>query len=171
MLSRHAALESVEAIVSIHGNPYLMSQTNRRGSDTRRGNATDGSDPSVIIQNWDSLPALVKVNIFMPSTNATPSSTSSFQREKFWYDGYFYLYAIDHKFADGQFTQDLHLLALPDESILLEAQNTDMSECGVKNEVGAAGGLSGDGSTTAPNSAKENIAASQAQRLDEPGGA
>jgi len=137
MLSRHAALESVEAIVTIHGNPYLMSQTNRRSTDVISG-ADDDRDLSTIIQNWETLPALVKVNIFMPSSSATPSSTSQFNRVPFWYDGYFYLWGMDHKFAGGEFTQDLHILALPDESILAETQKTDITECGVKEDQDTA---------------------------------
>lgn len=135
-LSKHAALESVEAIITIHGNPYLMSQTNRRSSDVI--SAADDRDLSTIIQNWESLPALVKINIFMPASSATPSSTSKFDRVPFWYDGYFYLWGMDHKFANGEFTQDLHILALPSESILEETQKTDITECGIKEDQDTA---------------------------------
>jgi len=134
MLSKHAALESVAAMLTIHGNPYLMSQTNKRGADRDRRAPVDENDPTkqaTIMQNWDFIPGLVKVNIFMPSTNDTPSSRESFSRKPFWYDGYYYLYGIDHKFDDGQFTQDLHLLSLPNESLLLDKQETDITECGI----------------------------------------
>ncbi len=132
MLSRHAALESVEAVATIHGNPYLMSQTNRKPSDTQRKENTgdDEGDFSRIMQNHEFMPALAKVNIYMPLTSDTPSSISTFQRTKFWYDGFYYIYGIDHKFSDGQFTQDLHLLSLPQESLLLNKQKTDISACG-----------------------------------------
>lgn len=131
MLSRHAALESVEAMVTIHGNPFLMSQTNRRGSDRqRKGNTSEERDPSRILQNWDFMPGLVKLNIFMPRTTDTPSSTATFTRERFWYNGFYYLYGIDHKFNDGQFTQDLHMVSLPNESLIVEKQLADITECG-----------------------------------------
>ncbi len=139
MLSKHAALESVEAKLTIHGNPYLMSITNRRGADRDRRAPVDVNDPTrqaTIMQNWDFIPGLCRVNIFMPSTSATPSSSARFDRERFWYDGYYYLYGIDHKFSDGQFTQDLHLLSLPNESLVLEKQETDITECGVDKEKG-----------------------------------
>ncbi len=144
-LSRHAALESVEATVTIHGNPYLMSSTNRKPSEAdRTGNTSDVNDVTNIMQNWEYMPGLAKVNIFMPATNATPSSTDSFIRERFWWNGFYYIYGIDHKFNDGQFTQNLHLLALPNESLLQEQQVQDITECGVQEKKGAA---EGEGST------------------------
>jgi len=132
MLSKHAALESVEANVTIAGNPYLMSQMNRKPSDAKsKTESGDSSDSSKIMQNMEFMPALAKINIWMPSTTDTPSSTSTFNRTKFWYDGYYYIYGIDHKFAGGEFTQDLHLLSLPQESLLLDNQQNDITECGV----------------------------------------
>ncbi len=133
MLSRHAALESVEAKVTIHGNPYLMSQTNRRGSDRqRRVDPPEKGDPSIILQSWDFIPGLVKLNIFMPATTDTPSSTATFNREQFWYNGYYYLYGINHMFSDGQFTQELHMTSLPNDSFVINNQQADISECGVE---------------------------------------
>lgn len=143
MLTKHAALESVEALITIHGNPYLMSQTNKRGSDRDRRAPVDENDPTkqaTLMQNWDFIPGLVKVNIFMPALNDTPSSEATFVREKFWYDGYYYLYGIDHKFDDGQFRQDLHLLSLPNQSFLEKAQAADITECGVTEESGGQAG-------------------------------
>ena len=75
----------------------------------------------------------------MPETNATPSSTDSFRRERFWYDGHYYMYGIQHKFNDGQFTQDLHLLALPNESLLDLKQQMEITECGGPKKKGAEG--------------------------------
>jgi len=140
-LSKHAALESIEANVTIHGNPYLMSQTNRRGSDrTRRGNTSDESDVTKIMQNWDFMPGLVKVNIFMPRTNDTPSSRDVFDRDPFWYKGFYYLFGVDHKFNGGEFTQNLHLLSLPNQSLLDENQAADITECGIQEEQGGEEG-------------------------------
>ena len=131
MLSRHAALENIEAMVTIHGNPYLMSQTNRRGADRLlRGNKSEKGDPARILQNWDFMPGLVKLNIFMPQTTDNPSSSATFARQRFWYNGYYYLYGITHKFSDGQFTQDLNMISLPNESLILEKQQADITECG-----------------------------------------
>lgn len=153
MLSRHAALESLEAVVTIHGNPYLMSQTNRRPSERlKRTNAIGTeSDPTRVLENWDAIPGLAKINIFMPATNDTPSTQDTFDRERFWYDGYYYIYGIDHKFSGGEFTQDLHLLSLPNESLLLEQQQTDISECGITEvESSSFGGLTTDSAETPP---------------------
>ena len=139
LLRRHAALESVEAMVTIHGNPFLMSQLNRRPSDTQRqgniiddDNAEQNTDAERVMQNWENIPALAKINIKMPISSDTPSSRDSFALEPFWYDGYYYIYGIDHKFQGGQFTQDLHLLALPNESLLDKKNETDITECGAQ---------------------------------------
>lgn len=169
MLSRHAALESVEAIVTIHGNPYLMSQTNRKASDTqRRGNTSDNTDVTKVMQNWESVPALAKINIFMPTSNDTPSSSSRFSTERFWYDGYYYMYGIEHKFSDGQFTQNLQLLALPDQSLLDEQQKTDLTnKCGIQ-EAGSTGSQSEpDNANTTGHQA---LSAGQAQNPNKQGG-
>lgn len=160
MLSKHAALESVEAKLTIHGNPYLMSQTNKRGADRDRRASVNEDDPTkqaTIMQNWDFIPGLVKVNIFMPKSNDTPSSRDRFDQEPFWYDGYYYLYGIDHKFSDGQFTQDLHLLSLPNESRLLEEQETDITECGIPKEKGSESQSSGDENEVPTTSQAKNM--------------
>jgi len=144
-LSRHAALESIEAMVTIHGNPYMMSSTNRRPSDTsRRGNTSDEGDVTNVLSNWEYLPGLARVNIYMPRTNDTPSDRESFERERFWYDGYYYIYGIDHKFSDGTFTQNLHLLSLPNESLIDETQNTDVTACGIQEEETGSEGMSAE---------------------------
>ncbi len=132
MLTRHAALENVAAVLTIQGNPYLMSQTNRKPSDIQRKKhaGDDPEDFSRIMQHQEFMPAIVKVNIRMPEDSDTPSSTSTFDTRKFWYDGFYKMIAIDHKFSDGQFTQDLHILSLPQESFLFNRQETDISACG-----------------------------------------
>ncbi len=164
-LSRHAALESVEANVTIHGNPYLMSSTNRKPSEAdRTSNTSDGSeDGQTVMQNWEFMPGLAKINIFMPASSATPSSTSSFIRERFWWNGFYYIYGIDHKFNDGQFTQNLHLLALPNESLLSEKQVQDITICGVQKKKGATEGATGaTGATGEGSTEKEEPLASEA---------
>lgn len=176
MLSRHAALESVEAIVTIHGNPYLMSQTNRRGSDNqRRGNTSDPGDVTKVMQNWESIPALVKINIFMPTSNNTPSSTDRFNTERFWYDGYYYMYGIEHRFSDGQFTQNLQLLALPDQSLLDEQEKTDLTDkCGIVESGSTDGqprGVQKGNKVTAAEALKSTQRQNVNKQEDSPGGA
>jgi hypothetical protein len=163
-MSRHAALESVEATVTIHGNPYMMSSTNRKASETqRRGNS---SEPSVsdLMANWEYMPGLAKVNIWMPTSNDTPGDREVFRRERFWYDGYYYIYGIDHKFADGVFTQDLHLISLPNESLIEDKQESDLTPCWLQGEEkgseGAASESSGQSEGEGVNT-REAVAAGQ----------
>ena len=132
MLTKHASLESVNIKATIHGNPYLMSQSNRRDSERER--RTTGADETRVLQHWDYLPAIAKINIFMPSANDTPSSQSTFDRQRFWYDGFYYISRIDHKFDSGQFTQELHMNALLNESLILDKQTTDITQCGVEGK-------------------------------------
>ena len=180
-LSRHAALESIEATVTIHGNPYLMSSTNRRPSDVaRRGNTSDEGDITNVMANWENMPGLARVNIYMPETNDTPSDRDVFNRVRFWYDGYYYIYGIDHKFSDGVFKQDLHLLSLPNRSFLDENKETNVTECGILEEEGAQTGAEGtatDSGNVKTSEAKARAKASaeaQSRRYgnaDDPGGA
>jgi hypothetical protein len=174
-MSRHAALESIEANVTIHGNPYLMSSTNRKPSATQRRSKAQGDEGDVtnIMANWENIPGLAKVNIFMPSTNDTPSDREVFEREQFWWRGYYYIYGIDHKFSDGIFQQDLHLISLPNYSELENTQETDITECGIEQQKGAASGATGEGATggeAGPNQS-EALASSQRDRAADPGGA
>lgn len=132
-LSRHAALENLEVKLEIHGNPNLMNQTNRQANERARANiqADDGSAAELVMENWDTVPALAKINIFMPSTNDTPSTSEQFNRERFWYDGYYYIYGVEHRFSEGQFTQELDLLSLPNKSLIEEQNSEDFLElCG-----------------------------------------
>ncbi len=55
-----------------------------------------------------SAPALVKVNIKMPSTNTTGSDFA----EQFWYDGLYMLHSVKTMFDGGEFTQELTMFSL-----------------------------------------------------------
>lgn len=135
-LARHAALENIEAKLTILGNPYLLSQVNRPAGDVnRKDDRNDPGDEESVLVNWHRQPALAKVNIFMPLTNDTPSSDERFERTSFWYNGYYYLYGIEHIFTEGEFKQQLDMISIPNES-LIEEQNKEeyLEACGGKKQ-------------------------------------
>ncbi len=134
-MARQAALESIEANIVITGNPYLLSQTNRSSGDTSNRDRVGGGEEARVenvLLNWDTQPGLAKINIYMPAGNDIPSSNSNFELERFWYQGFYYLYAITHKFNEGLFTQELQLLSLINQSAMEEQQSQELEDCGIQ---------------------------------------
>jgi len=112
LLARHAALENIDSRITIHGNPGLLSSTASYPSDFRDKTSAQliaEADTTNAIPNWGRVPAIAKINIKMPSADKDNQQYA----ESFWYDGYYYIYAITHKFDGGLFTQDIEMVSLP----------------------------------------------------------
>jgi len=112
LLARHAALENIDSRITIHGNPGLLSSTSSYPSDIRDNSSEQlnkKADKTNGLPHWGRVPAIAKVNIKMPSTKKDNRDYA----ETFWYDGYYYIYAITHKFDGGIFTQDIEMVSLP----------------------------------------------------------
>jgi len=131
-LNKHASIEMAEAAMKIVGNDQLLGSTNRTTSPsyvTGSSNATASAPdaPSTgDFQYWSHAPAYVKVNIKMPrsnddlaaftGTNDDGTQTGLDYAVDFWFDGYYYVYGIQHSFVDGEFTQTLQMLGIPKRS-------------------------------------------------------
>jgi hypothetical protein len=121
LLARHAAFENIDIELKIAGNPALLnsmgilpSEMDARTSqaDTEAVSDREADFPDVF-PHWTSIPAIVKINIKMPSTDTDAEDYA----ENFWYDGFYYCYAIENTFDAGLFTQTLSMVSLPiDES-------------------------------------------------------
>lgn len=121
LLNRHAALENLEAVVTIHGNPKLLNSTNKAPSEiasrlsaieTQANEGDSADDPERdVFPYWETAPALLKINIKMPSDDQSLDYS-----EPFWYEGFYYCYGIQHSFKDGEFTQALNIISLPQSS-------------------------------------------------------
>lgn len=111
ILNRHAALENIEAQVTIHGNPRLLNSMNKPPSEiinhvnTSQTRANTDGD---VFPFWETSPGIVKINIRMPSD----SEDKDFS-EPFWYQGFYYCFSVENIFSEGSFTQKLTLLSLP----------------------------------------------------------
>lgn len=70
--------------------------------------------PSAIMNNWAQVPALVKINVFMPNPPSTTIQDQTVQQAfgaPFWFDGLYQIMSITNMFTDdGKFTQQLELL-------------------------------------------------------------
>lgn len=112
LLNRHAAIENLNSKLKIHGNPTLLNSINKTpgsyGTDITQ-NIKQFNAEADALPYWESVPALAKVNIFMP-TDATNNVTG---KEKFWYDGLFYILGVINEFNDGLFTQELEMISIP----------------------------------------------------------
>jgi len=111
LLNRHVAIENLNAKMKIHGNPTLLNSVNKvPGSYDKISKVISNDvDGAPAFPHWESVPALAKVNIFMPTTDAN----GQLGREKFWYDGLYLVLTVANEFAGGLFTQELTMVSIP----------------------------------------------------------
>lgn len=137
-ISKHASLEVQAVSMTIVGNTQLLGTTNQTSSSQY---LSTSSDPNAIGQQysqygrdsalggWTFTPVYAKVNVKMPRTNddyalfvggrdgkKTPNTNSIDYTIDFWFDGYYYIKAIEHTFDNGLFTQVLQMIGLPKKS-------------------------------------------------------
>lgn len=115
LLNRHAALENLEAKLVIHGNPGLLNATNKAPSEIanqQNKNETKADLERDPFPYWETTPALIRVNVRMPADGEDQDFS-----EPFWYEGFYYCWAITHTFDDGMFTQTLEMISLPQSPV------------------------------------------------------
>lgn len=109
LLNRHAALENIEAKMTIFGNPQLLSEMQIVPSDLPNRQSEEPAAGKTINPRWIDSPTLCKVNIKMPA-DANDVNT---EYEDFWYTGYYTLFAVTQIFSGGEFLQELDMMSLP----------------------------------------------------------
>lgn len=157
-MNKHASLEVSDVSMKIIGNEQLLG-TNKITSpeyvmdsaNRSTFSATQTPDDSSFA-DWSHIPAFAKVNIKMPRSNddlalftgqtgtgnpnADPSSVD-YARD-FWFDGYYYVYAIEHIFDGGTFTQELKMLGIPKRSATTAAgAGSQQREADITSAVGS----------------------------------
>jgi hypothetical protein len=124
-LTRHSALEHVEAHLKIHGNPNLLDEL----IDTSGIQTTIPVEGNTGAVNVTRTPSLIKVNVKFPNNNAfefDPGTESGVK--DFWYRGYYNIYSIQQQFQDGLFTQDITMFSIPvDEDNSIDKASQDPS--------------------------------------------
>lgn len=119
-MQQHAALEQLQTTLEIRGNPYLLSNTGKSAQELSeldtQNTSTEEDRRQRIMKNWGRIPAIAKVNIRMPLNSDTLSSENSPELVNFWYDGYYYIFSIKHIFENGEFTQKLDMLSMPENN-------------------------------------------------------
>jgi hypothetical protein len=142
-MSKHASLEALETTIKITGNTQLLGSINQTSDPdfikSRVIQPTKG-DNYARFSEWGTSPSFVKVNIKMPRNNNdeslfTGSQTSQDSAENssdyavdFWYQGYYYVYGIDHVFDNGEFYQTISALAIPDKNTFSSTTSTTNAE-------------------------------------------
>lgn len=139
-LAKHASIEMAEATMRIVGNDQLLSMCNRstssrfviEGSKRVFNEETQVEEP---FNQWSNTPTFAKVNIKMPRNNddfslftGADANKSADYAEDFWFDGYYYVYGIDHVFDQGDFSQTLQMFALPRKGTNPTAQTRDVKK-------------------------------------------
>lgn len=131
-LQQHAALEQLETKLTIRGNPYLMSSTNRPSSESiDQDDTSSEEDRSVrVMKNWDRIPAIAQVNIRMPENSESVGGDRSPELVNFWYRGYYYVFSIKHKFSEGEFTQTLDMISMPQFNMFDPLETSPVNDTG-----------------------------------------
>lgn len=122
LISRHASLEGLEAKVTIHGNPILLNDLIKTPRELKSNKevTVDRDLEDAIMLDWHKVPGLVKLNIKMPNLSGVGDYA-----ERFWYDGYYYLFSIDNQFEGGLFTQTLDMLSLPQTNDNVQSESVE----------------------------------------------
>lgn len=132
-LAKHSSMEVSDVTMKIIGNDALLLATNKNTSPEyvlQRFAQTDASaQTSETFDNWMYVPSYAKVKVKMPrnnddfslftgksTTDALGTTTSADYAQDFWFDGYYYIYGIDHEFDNGEFTQTLQMIGIPKTS-------------------------------------------------------
>ncbi len=139
LLSRYAAYEGIGISMTITGNPQILADTTQTTSaliseerikpdviPSEEQSSDEEEQSRNIFPEIHRIPGFVKINMRMPE-NIT---TTDFNTESFWYQGWYYLYSIHNIFAGGEFKQELELISLPpdiNEESRMGAE--DVSDC------------------------------------------
>ena len=138
-ISKHSSLELTEASMRIIGNPLLISNVNKNTSPDSVVNSTTNRAKSTddVFPGWGTIPSFAKVHIKMPRNNDdialfTGSQTNSDNNDyaiDFWFQGFYYIIGIEHVFDNGEFTQTLQMLGIPEKSALVtDNENADQTK-------------------------------------------
>lgn len=138
-MAKHANLEVAEATVKIRGNTAYLEAAAEMSNPSIVQQFLDAKVPPLQSgqpinvcsavptasaqqqtantgMKMGSFPLLAKINIKMPTNNddlqAFRDRTS--YASNFWFQGYYYVYGIEHEFQEGDFVQTLLMIALPD---------------------------------------------------------
>lgn len=153
-LSKHASLEVAEAAMTITGSERLLGTTNITTSPehvvngAKRDVSATNTPSAADFADWSYFPAYVKVNIKMPRDNddfalfTGQSSTgdpndpgaTDYARD-FWFDGYYYVYGIEHIFESGEFKQNLQMIGIPQKSAFDATKNNSSREVDITQNV------------------------------------
>lgn len=173
LLSRWAGYETLEASVTIRGNPQLLHESTPKpdsfaitDEDTEgliegqqpqnvsvitsdaAANLPEEQQPNTVMPRYWRRPGFVKVNVRFPTV--TTQFGQDALTEPFWYTGYYYLISVDNIFEEGQFRQELDIMSLPSNvgNIMSFGKKCDATTLQTVGGVGGAvtpvGGGGGD---------------------------
>lgn len=132
-MAKHSSLELQDVTMRVVGNYRLLSSVNRTSSPFSATNpirpettaSLDDPNREADFTHWGNFPAFVKVNIKMPRNDDDLALLEQGQQQdytaNFWYQGYYYVTTIEHMFDQGEFSQVLHMIAMPETNDVLDA--------------------------------------------------
>ena len=172
-MNKHASLEVAEASMKIFGNDLFLAAANRTTSPGQVMRTVETTGPEYV--DWSLFPVFAKVNIKMPrnnddfslftGTNQGDSGSTDYATD-FWFDGYYYIYGVEHSFEDGVFTQNLKMIGIPKKSAFDSTQSTNGTETQLTtsidscfdSKVGCGPSTAGGNATSGAGTAQSSVA-------------
>lgn len=112
-VNKFATMETLETSIIISGNPLLLNSFNTHPSEFGKSTAKQEADVAPL-SRWASVPSMCKINMSMPSNNSLLGVGPNDQfQTPFWYQGYYLILYIQHRFVNGDFTQQLNMKNIP----------------------------------------------------------
>lgn len=110
-LQSMSGIQGIRAKLKIRGNPDFYSNlTNNLSSTTNPpGNALG--------EQWRQTPMFAKVNVTLPvrGEGFLGGEFTKVDTQKFWYNGLYEIFSVEHSFSGAQFTQTLDMVARLDQ--------------------------------------------------------
>lgn len=149
-MTKHSSLEVQDSSMKIMGNTQLLWSTNNASLIENAVGTEDGvevmGDSRQLYEDWTKVPTYAKVNVKMPRNNDdfalasgqsidSDDGDSQEYTKNFWFDGYYYVFGIEHEFTNGLFTQTLEMIGVPKSSALKSVEERATSEASIKSGV------------------------------------
>jgi hypothetical protein len=103
------------------------------------GPSNIGGVPTSAPPDWGFVPGYAKVNIKMPRNNDDLDLFTDTDHKgyatPFWFTGYYYVYSVEHVFDEGEFTQNLQMIGMPDPEIFKQLDEHNQTKADLSPKI------------------------------------
>lgn len=140
-LASHSSIEVAgESTIRIVGNTNLLTGINNytstqyhadlKKSETNASDTTADTPTTELLTGFGFAPSFAHITIKMPATNDDIALLSGESGDgdyavDFWFNGFYYIVAVENVFEDGAFTQVLHMIGIPNSNLADDQTEVD----------------------------------------------